>query len=215
MCTRSLVSQCGWAFCSVTWPWVAQRVADAGGAVQVAVARGHSVAQAGEVAHRVDTAHRAVLDQREEGGVIPAVLQTLQSLQQQVAAIARPDVSDDPAHGRISLTSIAPFRANLETISSHSSSPGASTITRTSGSVPEERTSTRPRLSSRPTPPRRRPTPPRRRRVPGGRPRARSRAAEAARHRVARGEVAPGKRLQHEQRAAVPSPAGTKPVSIT
>src|SRR5581483_12369430 len=89
-----------------------------------------------------------------------AVLEPLQPLQQQRLGVARPDVSDDPAHvleskrARLSDRS-APSRADQPSSSStsretlpqrasDSSSVGASARTRTTGSVPEGRTSTRP-----------------------------------------------------------------------
>ena len=79
------------------------RVADAGGAPQVPVRLGDGVAQVLEVADGVHAADRPVRDEREPCGVVAAVLQALKALEQEVAAFARPDVSDDPAHDWLSL----------------------------------------------------------------------------------------------------------------
>ena len=73
-------------------------VADAGGAAQVPVRARHRVAELLEVADRVHAADVAVCHERQPSRVVAAVLEPLEPLEQQVAALARPDVSDDPAH---------------------------------------------------------------------------------------------------------------------
>ena len=55
MCTRSVVSKCGWAFSSLTRPWVAQRVWPI---PVVAVRRGGGDATGLVVATRAETASR-------------------------------------------------------------------------------------------------------------------------------------------------------------
>jgi hypothetical protein len=45
-----------------------------------------------------DVRERAPFEERQAGGVVPAVLQALEPLQQQRLALTRPDVSDDAAH---------------------------------------------------------------------------------------------------------------------
>ena len=103
---RSVQSLCGWAFSSVTRPWVAQRVwatpVVAGGAATATppplVVLGDRRAQVGEVADRAHAVDPAVLDHRDPGRVIAAVLELLEAGDQQVAAGAPADVSDDSAH---------------------------------------------------------------------------------------------------------------------
>ena len=97
MWTRSELSLCGWAFSSVTRPWVAQRVwatpVVAGGAATAtppsAVVLGDRGAQVGEVADRADAVDPAVLEHRDAGRVIAAVLELLEAGDQEVAAGAR------------------------------------------------------------------------------------------------------------------------------
>ena len=57
-------------------------------------------AQVGEVAHRPHRVDPAVLEQRDAGGVVAAVLELLEPRHQQVAAGSLAHVSDDSAHGR-------------------------------------------------------------------------------------------------------------------
>ena len=84
------------------------RVPDAGGAVQVAVGGRHGRPQLLEVAHGVHAADRAVVDQRQPGGVVAAVLEPPETGQQQVAALTGAYVSDDSAHwGSFSLVRTA------------------------------------------------------------------------------------------------------------
>ena len=100
MWTRSELSECGWALASVTRPWVAQRVWPIP-VEPLQVARS-SRATASRRCCRLPTACTlpigAVVTQREARGVVPAVLEPLQPCKQEVAAFARPDVSDDAAH---------------------------------------------------------------------------------------------------------------------
>ena len=109
---RSAQSPCGWAFSSVTRPWVAQRVwatpIVAGGAATATAHRRRRPrrraveadrgAQVGEVADRAHAVDLAVLEHRDAGRVIAAVLELLEPGDQQVAAGAPADVSDDSAH---------------------------------------------------------------------------------------------------------------------
>jgi hypothetical protein len=85
------------------------RVADPGRAAQMAVGVGDGVAQVLEVADSVDAADVLVGDQRQAGRVIAAVLETPQALEQKVAALARPYVSNDSAHDRLSVSTTRPF----------------------------------------------------------------------------------------------------------
>ena len=104
MWTLPELSSCGWAFSSVTRPWVAQRVwampvwearQGAGAVGGALVDRG---AQVGEVADRVHALDLAVLDHREAGRVIAAVFELFQPGEQQLLAGATAHVSDDSAH---------------------------------------------------------------------------------------------------------------------
>ena len=115
--------------------------------------RGAQVVEVADRAHAVDL---AVVDDRDPGRVIAAVLELLESGDQQVEAGAPADVSDDSAHreamkgrGRRARRALGgPELTSRSQTASASSALGASTITRTSGSVPEGRRSTRPRPSS-------------------------------------------------------------------
>ena len=55
-----------------------------------------------EVADGADVVEPVVLAQRDPGGVVAAVLEPLEALEQQVLAGSLPDVSDDPAHAESS-----------------------------------------------------------------------------------------------------------------
>jgi hypothetical protein len=74
------------------------RVAYPGGAAQVPVLRHHRVAEVLKVAHGVNGVDRPVRDEGEPCRVVPAVLESLQTLKKEVAALARSDVTDDAAH---------------------------------------------------------------------------------------------------------------------
>ena len=105
---RSVQSPCGWAFSSVTRPWVAQRVwatpVVAGGAATATPPApfpsccSTAARRFGEVADRADAVDPAVLDHRDAGRVVAAVLELLEPGDQQVAAGAPAHVSDDSAH---------------------------------------------------------------------------------------------------------------------
>ena len=163
--------------------------------------------------------------QRDPGGVVAAVLEPLQAAR--AAAPCRLDrptyptmphmrLSNARASGRSEPRRGSP-RPSIDEALADARIPrrGASTITRTSGSVPEARTSTRPRPSSascsRSTASQT---------VVGGLDRiavAHAHVHQPLRqllHRVARGQVPPCERLSVSSAAAVPSPAGTKPVSM-
>ena len=98
MWTRLLVSQCGCAFSSVTRPCVAQRVWPMPVEPRRFPFVRATASRAVEVADRMHAADVAVGDERQPRRVVAAVLEPLEPLEQQVAAFARPDVSDDPAH---------------------------------------------------------------------------------------------------------------------
>ena len=93
--------------------------------------------------------------ERDAGGVVAAVLELLEPGEQDLLDRALPDVADDSAHAAERIASLRRrvlLRARLDArnqprhgTASASSAVGASTITRTSGSVPLGRTSTRPR----------------------------------------------------------------------
>ena len=120
-------------------------------------------AEVGQVAHGPHGIDPPVLEQRDAGRVIASVLELLEPGHQQVPARALAHISDDSAHGRrirvepggdpVAATlakdsSRSIKRTRRPQTSRHSSAVGASTITRTRGSVPEGRTRTRPRPSS-------------------------------------------------------------------
>ena len=178
MWIASSQSPCGWAFSSVTRPWVAQRVwaspIVAGGrgdgdAAPVAVDRRRAAgAQVGEVADRAHGVDRARSRAARCRPSHSRGTRASRARDQQIAAGTPADVSDDSAHeagkGRAPGRDAAQVRLAVGRSSAELGarrprpaarrpprprcSSGASTITRTSGSVPEGRTSTRPRPSS-------------------------------------------------------------------
>ena len=72
------------------------RVPDAGRRQRLALRRG--VLQLAEVAHRADLGELPVLHERKAGGVIAAVLEPLEAVQEDRLCHPGSDVSDDPAH---------------------------------------------------------------------------------------------------------------------
>ena len=106
--TRSSSSECGWALASVTRPCVAQRVwpmpvvrralGERDGAPLGRRALGQRVAQRIEVADRAHGVETALVQDRDARGVIAAVLELLQALEEDLLDGAVPDVADDPAH---------------------------------------------------------------------------------------------------------------------
>ena len=54
-----------------------------------------------EGADRADVVETRVLEERDAGGVVAAVLQALEAVEQERLALTRSDVSDDPAHGLV------------------------------------------------------------------------------------------------------------------
>src|SRR5205807_4512866 len=119
-----------------------------------------------QVAYRADVIGPAVLAQRDPGGVVAAALEPLEPTQLQVLGGPATDVSDDPAHrsssrsfsGTAKARLVVPSRrrdgqpssrrtraAMLPQRLAASTSSRASASTRTTGSVPDGRTSTRPR----------------------------------------------------------------------
>ena len=83
------------------------RVPDAGRRQGLALRR--SVLQLAEVADRADLGELPVLDERQTGGVIPAVFEPLEAVQEDRLCDPGSDVSDDPAH----LTDYPPPSRNL------------------------------------------------------------------------------------------------------
>ena len=64
-----------------------------------------------QVPERADRAHvveTVSLEQRDAGGVVAAVLQALEALEEQRLALTRPDVSDDSAHEVVSVNAKEP-----------------------------------------------------------------------------------------------------------
>jgi hypothetical protein len=61
--------------------------------------RARRLPQVLEVPDRADVLEPVRLEEGEAGGVVPPVLEPLETLQEQRLALARPDVSDDPADG--------------------------------------------------------------------------------------------------------------------
>ncbi len=68
--------------------------------VRVGAVRAGRLDEVAEVADGADVVERVVLAQRDPGGVVAAVLEPAQSLEQKRLRLARPDVSDDSAHVR-------------------------------------------------------------------------------------------------------------------
>ena len=54
-----------------------------------------------ERADGADVVEPVVLEERDPGGVVAAVLQALEAMEQERLALTRSDVSDDPAHGLV------------------------------------------------------------------------------------------------------------------
>src|SRR5262249_41711939 len=114
-----------------------------------------------EVADRADVVEPVLLAERETRGVVAAILEPAEPLQEERLGLARPHVSDDPAHGfppereRARLldrsassrngqpSSSRTSAAILAQRASDSASDAASARIRTTGSVPDGRTRTR------------------------------------------------------------------------
>ena len=219
MWTRSEVSQCGCAFASVTRPWVAQRVWPMPvEPLQVPVRLGDRVAQVLEVADGVDAADRRRSRRAKARRVVAAVLEALQALEQKIAALARPDVSNDPAHDAIQpklcLDESSPVDCNdlLALLLARRLDHHCARAARCRTNAPAPARAPRAPSDSRSTAAQT---------VVGALERAaigaraRSRAAGAASpSRGARRGRAPASASSASSAAAVPSPAGTKPVSM-
>ena len=54
-----------------------------------------------ERADRANVVEARVLEERDAGGVVAAVLEALEAVEQERLALTRSDVSDDPAHGLV------------------------------------------------------------------------------------------------------------------
>ena len=126
----------------MTPPWVAQRVW-ARPVVAGCAVGADRVAQHGDLADPPRDVGAAV-DQADAGGVVAAVLQPLEPREQELLARPATDISDDSTH--ISPLRSRPRRSPPDgcTGPSHNAASSASTITRTTGSVPEARSTTRP-----------------------------------------------------------------------
>ena len=124
----------------------------------------HDLLQVLEIADRAHVVEPLVLEHREAGRVIAAVFEALQAVDQERLRPARPDVSDDPAHGvppsfwtRKARRSRPPTAEDGQPSSRRTRSEmlaqsrvdswksSDSARTRTTGSVPEGRTRIRPR----------------------------------------------------------------------
>ena len=89
----------GCALCSVTPPWVAQRVWPRPVRGRRAVRADRRVVRFCEVADRADVVEPVALEQRDPGGVVAAVLEPFEARRAGAASpAARADVSDDSAH---------------------------------------------------------------------------------------------------------------------
>ncbi len=139
------------------------RVSETGRRLRAVVLR--DLLQVLEVADRAQVVEPLVLEHREPGRVIAPILEALQTVDQERLRPARPDVSDDPAHGvphppfgrkkpgprdlqrrRAGQPSSRRTRSEMlaqSRVDSWKSS--ASARTRTTGSVPDGRTRIRPR----------------------------------------------------------------------
>src|SRR4051812_44404211 len=68
-----------------------------------------------QIADRADVVERAVLAKRESGRVVAAVFEAFQALEEKLLGRPPPDVSDDPAHLKLSLRSARPWgEASIE-----------------------------------------------------------------------------------------------------
>ncbi len=107
MWIRPTSSLCGWAFSSVTRPWVAQRVwarpivASVSATATAPSSRRSATAalRFARLPDRADGVDPPVIEQGETGGVVSAVLELLEARDQQVAAWPPAHISDDAAHG--------------------------------------------------------------------------------------------------------------------
>ena len=165
--TRSVVSKCGWALASLTRPWVAQRVWP----MPVVAGRGRPrrrrrrrrARPRRSRLSRLPTARTESISPSAitemPGGVVAAVLELAQA--RRAGSPARAGSRRSRRCRTWRSEAIGPTRPELEPsggparrrpgasqTASASSAVGASTITRTSCSVPDGRTSTRPRPSS-------------------------------------------------------------------
>ena len=99
--TRPSADRCGWALRSVGPPWVAQRVcpmAVVPAAMPSAGALGQRLLQVGELAGLLLGQDDAVVDDRDAGGVISAVLQPAQPVEDDTERRTTADVTHDPTH---------------------------------------------------------------------------------------------------------------------
>ena len=92
----------GWAFSSLGRPWVAQRVWPIPKAPAMRL-RAQALLEVLELAHGAPAVQLAVLHHGDARGVIAAVLEAAQALDDDRHRLPRSDVADDPAH------SISPF----------------------------------------------------------------------------------------------------------
>src|SRR5205814_3378861 len=98
--------------------------------------RGHLADAAGDVDLAVQKA--------DPGRVVAAVLEPFEAVEEKLLAGPRPHVSDDPAHQAGPPISAATTSERWSHSRSHSVASMASTMTRTTGSVPDARRTTRP-----------------------------------------------------------------------
>ena len=165
--TEPSADRCGWALRSVGPPWVAHRVCPMPIVAAGSGCVGEDLLQVGQLAGLLRRAQLPVGDDGDARGVVAPVLQPAQPVQDDVPGVLRTDVTHDAAHctegtggtprtGRHATTyptgAAAPRlsrrrrrpRPGGAATSSACSWVGASTITRTSCSVPDGRSSTRP-----------------------------------------------------------------------
>src|SRR5438093_8026029 len=69
---------------------------------------GHSFLQIGQLAHAPAHLNLPIPQDRDAGRIVPAILQTLEAIQEDGDCILLPDISDDAAHPLI-LLSFLPF----------------------------------------------------------------------------------------------------------
>ena len=88
---------CGWALASVTPPWVAQRVWLIP-VVPVSRCCAASLARIVHPADLLDHLERVVVLDREAGGIIAAVFEAFQALEQDGGRLLFADITDDATH---------------------------------------------------------------------------------------------------------------------
>ena len=101
--------------------------------VGLGAVRARRLLQVLEVADRADVLEPVSLAERDPGGVVAAVLESLEALEQQLLALSRPDVSDDPAHAS------PPSPTLIRNASENAEEPGAPPASSRASRAPSSR----------------------------------------------------------------------------